>query len=300
VFPRHGSFIGFFPLYDPRLMSHNVVGSGGAHELQIAGKEIIMNRRFFAQSMGSGAVLSALANAPVRAQHSGRKTRLYRLEYLYLRQDGQANRLHEFLSSQTPLLARNTQVLGVFTAVIGPHVPATLVLSGFSGFEEMEAADDRIYRNPEYQSALERMEKGAEPPYDRANRVLLRATDFPPEITQLGERPKNQHIFELRVYHSPTERQLNYLHERFARPGIGIFPRAGIHPILYADTLVGPNMPNLTYLIPFASLADREKAWDALAANPDWIKARDESIARGGQIVADITLLRPAPFSPIQ
>ena len=33
VFPRYGSFIGFFPLYDPRLMWTNVVGPGGAREL---------------------------------------------------------------------------------------------------------------------------------------------------------------------------------------------------------------------------------------------------------------------------
>ena len=33
IFPRYGSFVGFFPLYDPRLMWSNVVGSGGAREL---------------------------------------------------------------------------------------------------------------------------------------------------------------------------------------------------------------------------------------------------------------------------
>ncbi len=33
VFPRYGSFVGFFPLYDPRLMWFNVVGPGGAREL---------------------------------------------------------------------------------------------------------------------------------------------------------------------------------------------------------------------------------------------------------------------------
>src|SRR6266702_4250790 len=33
VFPRYGSFTGFFPLYDPRLMWFNVVGPGGAREL---------------------------------------------------------------------------------------------------------------------------------------------------------------------------------------------------------------------------------------------------------------------------
>jgi uncharacterized phosphosugar-binding protein len=33
LFPRYGSFVGFFPLYDPRLMWFNVIGPGGAREL---------------------------------------------------------------------------------------------------------------------------------------------------------------------------------------------------------------------------------------------------------------------------
>lgn len=33
LFPRYGSFVGFFPLYDPRLMWTNVIGGGGAREL---------------------------------------------------------------------------------------------------------------------------------------------------------------------------------------------------------------------------------------------------------------------------
>lgn len=33
VFPRYGSFVGFVPLYDPRLMWSNVTGAGGAREL---------------------------------------------------------------------------------------------------------------------------------------------------------------------------------------------------------------------------------------------------------------------------
>ncbi|HTV53563.1 MAG TPA: SIS domain-containing protein [Terriglobia bacterium] len=33
IFPRYGSFVGFCPIYDPRLMWFNVVGPGGAREL---------------------------------------------------------------------------------------------------------------------------------------------------------------------------------------------------------------------------------------------------------------------------
>lgn len=33
IFPRYGSFVGFHPIYDPRLMWFNIVGPGGAREL---------------------------------------------------------------------------------------------------------------------------------------------------------------------------------------------------------------------------------------------------------------------------
>jgi hypothetical protein len=38
-------------------------------------------------------------------------------------------------------------------------------------------------------------------------------------------------------------------------------------------------MPNLTYLIPFATMADREKAWEAFSADPEWV-TRPGSTAR--------------------
>ena len=261
-----------------------------------------MNRRSLMQTVGGAAMLSAMVGEGAEAQQAGRKTRLYRLQYLYLRQGDQGSRVNQFLSSQMPLLTRNIHTLGVFTSLIAPHSPMTLVLSGFSGFEEMESADERLRKDPGYQSAFDEMERGGEPPYDRADLVLLRATDFSPEIVPLKEKPKTPRVFELRVYHAPTERQLRQLHERFSGPEIAIFHRVGVHPILYANTIIGPDMPNLTYLTPFSSLAEREKAWDAFGADPAWAKARADSIARGGQIVSqnNIMLLRPAPYSPIQ
>jgi hypothetical protein len=254
------------------------------------------------QSMGSTAMLSALAGEAAQAQPPARNTRFYRLQYLYMRQGDQGNRVNQFLSSQMPLLTKNIQAVGVFASFLGPHMPYTLVLNGFTGLEEMAAADERIRKDSGYQAALEEMEKGAEPPYDSAQQILLRAAEFSPEITPLAQKPKAPRLFELRVYHAPTERQLRYVRERFSGAEIAIFHRSGVHPILYTETLVGPDMPNLTYIIPFASLADREKAWDAFGADPEWVKVRAESIAKGGQIVnqTNISLLKPAPFSPIQ
>lgn len=212
------------------------------------------------------------------------------------------NRLNRFFSSQVPLFLKHMRSFGVFTAVMAPHAQTMMVLSGFAGAAEMAAAAARVEGDPGYREAHAEFESGVEPPFDSAQRVLLRATEFSPEIAMAGEKPKTPRYFELRIYHSPTLRQLGLLHERFAGPEIRIFDRSGVHPILYADTLIGPDLPNLTYLIPFASLAEREKAWDTFGADPEWVKVRTESIARGGQIVNynNISLWRAAAYSPIQ
>ena len=247
-------------------------------------------------------MLSTVAENAARAQQSDVKTGFYLLDYFYYRQGSQGARLNEFFSSQMPLMVKNTRAAGVFTSMVGPHQPLTIMLSGFSSLDEIDAAGLRMGQSAEFRAAQQKLESGSEPAYDRSDRVLLRATNFSPEIVPLQEKPKTPRVFELRIYHSPTYRQLGYLHQRFAGAEIGIFHRCGIFPILYADTMIGPNMPNQVYLMPFDSLAAREKAWDAFGADPEWTKVRAESVARGGEIVAEnnITLLRPAPYSPIQ
>jgi hypothetical protein len=238
-----------------------------------------MNRRTFLLSTGVAAL-------PAAAQT--RKTNLYRMDYYHLRQGSQGTRLNDILTAALPTLSKHATAVGVFTSVIGAHLPLTLVLTGHTSLEQAEA--------------IEKLDEGGEPLYEHFERVLLRPTPFSPEIVPLKEKPAKPRLFELRVYHSPTQRQLGYLHDRFAGPEIPIFHKSGIHPVLYANTIAGPLMPNLTYLTPFADFGAREKAWDAFGADPAWLKAREESIQKGGQIVSNstITLLRPTPFSPIQ
>lgn len=254
-----------------------------------------MDRRAFVSALG-GAGLLAAADSP-------RKTRLYRLTYYYMRMGDQPARLSQFLASQMPLIGKTYPgPVGIFNVFLGSHIPAMVTLAGFANYSEMEAAVNKFREDPGHQKALGEFETGPEPPYDRVDVTLLEATDYSPEIELLREKPKVSRIFELRVYHSPTLRQNRLLHERFSGAEIKIFHRVGVRPILYSTTLIGANLPNLTYLTPFATLADREKAWDAFGADPEWLKVRKESVDRGGQITnqISITLLRPTDYSPMQ
>jgi hypothetical protein len=196
------------------------------------------------------------------AAPSGRKTRYYVLENFYLKNGTQLPRIHEF-TSKVGLPALNEVHSGpkiYLEALIAPHMPQFAAIYGFESLEQLDSVHRRMAQNAEFLKKLDEAESGPEPPFEHQTSTLLEATDYSPELVAPAAPPASPRIFELRVYHSPTWRQLKALHERFAGPEMKIFHRSGVHPVLYASTIVGANMPNLTYLIPFESLAAREKA----------------------------------------
>lgn len=100
-------------------------------------------------------------------------------------------------------------------------------------------------------------------------------------------------VHELRVY-TCLPGQLPRLLQRFETATLAIWERIGIRPVGFWKTLVGPSNNDLTYLLEWTSLAEREKLWALFLADPEWIEARRES-ERGGPIVANIasSLLEP-------
>lgn len=232
------------------------------------------------------------------------KIRYYGIEYFYMKNGSQPARLHEFLrDGMLPALNRvHSGPKMVLEALVAPQMPQVAVINGFTSWEEVIGMHHKVSADPDFRKSIEAWEKGEDAPYESSTNVILEATDYSPSIVAPKQPPKTPRVFELRVYHSPTFRQLRALHERFASAEIPIFHRSGVHPILYSSTVVGPNRPNLTYLIPFDSLADREKAWNAFGADPEWAKVRKESIDKYGQVssVIQISLYRATPYSPVR
>jgi hypothetical protein len=232
------------------------------------------------------------------------KRRVFTLENYYLKNGTQMARIQDYIAkAELPALSRvHAGPKIVLEALVASHMPQVAVILGFRSMEELGSVRSKVAADGELVKACEAWENHPEQPYEHYSTSLLEATDYCPEVRNDTEPRSTSRIFELRVYHSPTWRQLRALHERFAGPEIQIFHRAGVHPILYSSTAFGQNMPNLTYLIPFEDLAAREKAWNAFAADPEWVKVRKESIDKYGQIssVIQIALYRSAAYSPIR
>jgi hypothetical protein len=191
--------------------------------------------------------------------------------------------------------------VGVFTVDVGAHIPAVLFMRVYSSLADRQLVWSRLSADPAWGAAVADLEKDG-PAFFREDSMLLLSTAFSPPIKPTAAADPAHKLYELRIYESPTWRQLENLHERFAGGEIDLFHKSGIHPVFYADTIIGPNQPNMIYLIPFESPAQREKAWQAFRDSPDWVKLRDDSIRRGGEIVRNITnmILVPTGFSMLR
>jgi hypothetical protein len=105
-------------------------------------------------------------------------------------------------------------------------------------------------------------------------------------------------IHELRVY-SCLPGQLPRLIRRFRELTLPLWQRHGIRHAGFWTTVIGPTNHDLTYLLEWDSLAEREARWTAFQTDPDWIAGRDASEAPGPilQNVAS-SILKPVDFAP--
>ena len=107
-------------------------------------------------------------------------------------------------------------------------------------------------------------------------------------------------IYESRVYTALPGRMPALL-ARFENVTLGFWEKYGIQQVGFFTTAIGPNSQDLSYLLAWESLAEREQKWGAFQSDPDWIAARTASEA-DGQIVANIasTILTPTKFSALK
>ena len=107
-------------------------------------------------------------------------------------------------------------------------------------------------------------------------------------------------IYETRVYRCLPGR-LPALLKRFETITLKLWEKHGIKQAGFFTTLVGESNQELTYLLAWESLADREKKWTAFQSDPEWIAARAKTEA-DGQIVGNIVnqLLVPTSFSSVK
>ena len=104
-------------------------------------------------------------------------------------------------------------------------------------------------------------------------------------------------LYEMRVYDARAGK-LPALNDRFANHTTGFFKDHGIGIVGFWTAEIGTSN-QLTYMLSFDSMADREEKWAAFGADPDWQKARAESERDGPLTVkTQSSILQPTAYSP--
>jgi len=107
-------------------------------------------------------------------------------------------------------------------------------------------------------------------------------------------------IYELRVYTCLPGR-LPALLKRFEMKTLRIWEKHGIRQAGFWTTAIGASNNELTYLLAWTSMGERQERWATFLADPEWIAARDDS-EKDGLIVANVvsSFLSPTSFSSVK
>lgn len=140
----------------------------------------------------------------------------------------------------------------------------------------------------------------SDPAYTRVESSLMVAFREMPQV----ERPitSDGRIFQLRIYESPSEVTGQKKIEMFNDAGeLAIFRRVGLHPVFFGETVVGPKMPNLTYMLSFDNMEQLKENWKTFGGDPAWQRLRAMEEYADQRILSNITnlILKPAPCSQI-
>ena len=266
-------------------------------------------RSFLTSSLAASALaVSAKAGSAQGAKdNSGGKGRLYFQLRRYQLTNGAQKKLCDDFFHDTFLPALNRlgiTPVGVFNLAIGPETPTMYVLMPSASLDTLVNVETRLSEDAEYVKAGSAFlnAPAVAPAFQIMESSLLQAFEKIPSIALPAATATNgPRVFELRTYESPSDQDHKRKVEMMQSGEEQIFAKAGFTQVFYGDMLVGSRMPNLTYMLSFESIAERDKHWAAFASNPDWKSLSSQPRYAFENIVSKITnvILTPAPYSQI-
>lgn len=255
-----------------------------------------MNRRHL---ITAAAALSVpLPGAPM-------KNAIFELRYIRLRNGAQVQRASDFFGHHYLPAAQRAGAgpLGFFSALIAEQSPFVLALTSYPSLAAMETTLEKMAADKDYRKGFDDYNSSGELSYIRMESSLLRAFDSIPGIEiPPADAKRPPRIFELRTYESSNLKASRTKIKMFDDAEIKVFRRCGMLPVFFGETLIGKNLPNLTYMLAYDDWEARDRVWKKFAADPEWQKLRSTPGLTDPEIVSNISnaILRPLPFSPIR
>jgi len=106
-------------------------------------------------------------------------------------------------------------------------------------------------------------------------------------------------IYELRIYRCVPGR-VPALLSRFENETLRLWEKHGIRQAGFWTSLIGKSSQEITYMLAWDSMDEREKRWGAFLADPEWLAVAAKT-EKDGPLVETISsqLLVPTAFSAV-
>lgn len=264
----------------------------------------MQRRQFIAASLAASA--AALAREGIAQPPATRAREFYQLRRYFLQSGPQTALTESYIGGALiPALTRmGMGPVGAFQLEFGPETPMFYVLIPGSSIEALAEMDLRLAEDAEFLKAADAFwnAPATAPSFLRVESSLLTAFEGWPRVTPpAAAATKGKRIFQLRTYESASNKDHVRKVKMFHTGEFEIFLNAGFHPVFFADMLIGPRMPNLTYMLSFTEMAELEAKWDVFRNDPGWKKLSSDPRFSYEAIVSKISnqILRPLAASQI-
>lgn len=262
-----------------------------------------MKRREFVAATGLAGLApihtatSLINDAPAELQY-------FELRRYVSRTGSHRQKLNDYLQhAAIPAWNRNgVTSVGAFSVVYGPNAPSIYVLLSHNSLASVSDLRGKMAADETYQEAAAGFLTAplSDPSYVRIESGLFKAfTGMPKLEVPKAAANNDKRIFELRIYESHSEPAAIRKVEMFNKGEIDIFLKTGLTPVFFGEAMIGDKLPNLTYMLTFKDMADRDESWGKFIAHPDWAAMKADPYYK--DTVSNITsiILRPLPFSQV-
>lgn len=259
-----------------------------------------MNRREF-MGLGAMAGVGAFGALPVSAEKASAARGCYELRLYQVISPEQKTALAAFMNDAAiPALNRlGIQPVGVFED--NKELSPVYVLLPHPSAESVATLTSRLLADEEYlaRGAAVLDAPADAPAFARVESSLLLAFTGMPRLETPAKGPNR--VLQLRIYESPSVKTGQKKIEMFNQKEIEIFRKTGLNPVFFGEALAGAKMPNLTYMLGFESIEEKDAAWDRFRSDPEWLELKAIPEYEDKRLLCGISnlILKPLPGSQI-
>jgi hypothetical protein len=260
-------------------------------------------REFLTTSLAASALASLGAIETTASAAGGKKQEFYELRRYRLKPGARTDLLDGYLEKVAiPAWNKNGgKPVGVFAERDPKEAPSVWVLVPYPSLDALAKATARLNDQLASAPAADYLQTPKNSPaFDRIDSWVMQAFAGIPKLELPAYcKDKTARMFEIRIYESYSELKALKKVAMFNDGEIQVMRDTGLGPIFFGQSLIGPNLPHLIYMLSAENQDAHKKHWDAFGKHPVWNQMKNDP--QYADTVSNIKnyFLIPAPYSQI-